>query len=878
MSTNRFFGASIAAIVVAAIPSAAYAQQTYSFDVPAEKLADSLRAIGARSGTSIAFDPALTKGKKAPAIKGVMGVNQALTTALSGSGLEARTSASGYIVAAHAADLGNEAAGGPNAGNKNSTSSLGDESATESARQQAIVVTGSNIRGIGTPTAPVTVIDRQAIDRSGYNDTQQLVRSLPQNFGGGSLGATEDGRIGPGSHAGENVGAATGLNLRGLGNDSTLVLLNGNRIAPSDVGRTVDVSLIPLAAIDRVEIVTDGSSAVYGADAVGGVVNFVLRKDYDGAESNVRFGTVTDGSLAQATVNLAIGRAWNSGGLLISGQYQEQTPLSSDERTFTSTVVRPTYIFPKYRTDSGLISGHQELAPGVTASVDALLSRKSVFNQISTKTTGQSYENVHDQENVTPRLSVDGPGDWRFDGSATYTRSHDQETFSRLIPSVKGVVLGDVASTTTDQMLLEDFKGNGSLFEIPGGKVKFAFGASQSTEKFHLLTLTKATNTFHRNVTSEYGETYVPLISPNLKIPFANELVLSAAIRHDNYSDFGGTTNERLGALWSPFADVHLRGSYSTSYRAPNASEEATASGTSAGARITSFLFPSPTGVGTVPTFVLTGNDPNLKPETAKTWSGGAEYRPHFVSGLRLSVDYYHIRFINRIAQPPFDAGALQHPDVYGSLITPLADDAAAAAFLANAIASGRTFVDFAGTGATGVRFVFNDQTQNEAQVLQSGYDLAAGYHTDIGRNSLDAHVNAAIINEIDVALAPSATSKDHVNTYSNPLHFRARGDLTWSFPSLEATAAVNYANAYTDTSASPAGRVHSLTTVDFDLRYHPIGLARWMNGFTFELSVINLFDAAPPLVHGTGSGVLYDVGNADPLGRFVTFGIRKTW
>src|SRR5205814_1484916 len=109
--------------------------------------------------------------------------------------------------------------------------------------------------------------DRQALDQSGYSRVQDFIRSLPQNFKGGGTGASEDGILtGDGQ---TNLENSSGANLRGLGNSSTLVLLNGHRVAASNYGSVVDLSLFPLASIDRIDVLTDGASAIYGADAVG---------------------------------------------------------------------------------------------------------------------------------------------------------------------------------------------------------------------------------------------------------------------------------------------------------------------------------------------------------------------------------------------------------------------------------------------------------------------------------------------------------------------------------------------------------------------------------------------------------------------------------
>src|SRR5690349_5872269 len=152
---------------------------------------------------------------------------------------------------------------------------------------ERVEITGSNIRRISSETAsPVSTFTKQDIEKSARTSVAEFLQTLavdnqgsvPKNFGGGF------------------ASGASGISLRGLGAASTLVLLNGRRIAPyglADDGQKVfvDLNLIPLEAVDRIEILRDGGSAIYGSDAIAGVVNVILRKDYRGLALNASFGT-----------------------------------------------------------------------------------------------------------------------------------------------------------------------------------------------------------------------------------------------------------------------------------------------------------------------------------------------------------------------------------------------------------------------------------------------------------------------------------------------------------------------------------------------------------------------------------------------------------
>src|SRR5690606_19798485 len=137
----------------------------------------------------------------------------------------------------------------------------------------AVVVTGTRIRG-GESASPVITIGIEDIREAGFTDLGQVIRSIPQNFSGGeNPGVAAGAETGPAGIANRNVTGGSSLNLRGLGADATLTLLNGRRLAYGGYTQTVDIAAIPVEAVDRIEIVADGASAIYGSDAVAGVAN-----------------------------------------------------------------------------------------------------------------------------------------------------------------------------------------------------------------------------------------------------------------------------------------------------------------------------------------------------------------------------------------------------------------------------------------------------------------------------------------------------------------------------------------------------------------------------------------------------------------------------
>ncbi len=153
--------------------------------------------------------------------------------------------------------------------------------------QEEVVITGSRIARASDfeSPSPVITLSHESIEKSGYSNLQQLMERIPVN-GNGAFSTR-------GNNQDSTANGAASISLRGLGADATLVLVNGRRVAVSAFAENVttnfvDINSIPVAAIERVEVLKDGSSAVYGSDAVAGVINIVLRKDFPGIRNLAR--------------------------------------------------------------------------------------------------------------------------------------------------------------------------------------------------------------------------------------------------------------------------------------------------------------------------------------------------------------------------------------------------------------------------------------------------------------------------------------------------------------------------------------------------------------------------------------------------------------
>lgn len=201
--------------------------------------------------------------------------------------------------------------------------------AAEREAVETVVVTGSRIaRGSDFESpSPVLTVDRESIERSGYNNLQQLMEKMPAN-GNGAFSTR-------GNNQDSTANGAASISLRGLGADATLLLVNGRRVAISSFAENVttnfvDINSIPVAAIERLEVLKDGSSAVYGSDAVAGVVNVILRDDFDGIETSLGYGAA-DG-YDETTASAVWGLSGDDGNITMILDYWKNSSLFNSER------------------------------------------------------------------------------------------------------------------------------------------------------------------------------------------------------------------------------------------------------------------------------------------------------------------------------------------------------------------------------------------------------------------------------------------------------------------------------------------------------------------------------------------------------------------
>ena len=302
------------------------------------------RNSGETPARKLCSRPKRLSKKSRPPSRAAFPKEKALALMLAGTGLTYRVTAQGAIVIHSTIRLLEKTSPGTSRQTVPEDSSSKDTETQGKNDLDEITVTGTHIRGTKDSPSPVLVFTRSDIDAAGVNTIQQFLQSLPQNFGGASENTI--GQIAAKSQTNNTVNGSA-PNLRGLGADATLVLINGHRVAPGNGdGSFVDISMIPLTAIDRIEIVTDGASAIYGPMpwAVSSTSSCVeIRWCGKLALSTDRSAS---GSTHDVQVGQTVGDEWTGGSAVLSYQYFDQTPLSAASRDYLQSYRCRSICFP----------------------------------------------------------------------------------------------------------------------------------------------------------------------------------------------------------------------------------------------------------------------------------------------------------------------------------------------------------------------------------------------------------------------------------------------------------------------------------------------------------------------------------------------------
>lgn len=845
----------ILTILIACEPLGAADIPTHEFDIPAAPLGEALNVLARQSGLQIAMDPREGRGVTTRPVVGTYTAQAALTELLRNTGLTFRF-LNARTVAIRAA---------PPARPQSAPNTAAAEIAPEAPLDE-VVVTGTHVRG-GETASPLLVYERVDIERSGAATAPQFLTTIPQNFGGGhSDRSNNEVSLQPDPSFG------TAVNLRGLGSGTTLVLVNGRRSALGGSAQFVDVSMIPLSAVERIDVLTDGASAIYGSDALGGVVNFVMRDDYEGAETALRAGATTHGDGDQYLASQSYGHRWDSGNALVFYEYSQSDAVFANRRPFSRDVEWAADLVPEQQRHSVYTALHQNVSDALSLSIDGLHSERS--------TGFAAWDAFAETLNVTSAGTKQYGGSlgaelrlgksWRMEVSAGMNRN-DIRNRHFAPDGVTGPGFFFYQQSTYDLEYAQTLL-SGTAWALPTGDLRLALGTSYRQESYVSSDpLSNISGTYEAR--AAFGE---------LQVPLARTVMLTLAGRYEDYTTFGETFDPKFGLRWSPSPSLRLRATYGTSFHAPSAYQLDDFNATH-----TLRNLPDPLGPnGISRTVVRLGNNADLHEETARSWTAGIDFSPLAWPGFEASLTWFRIDYSGRIQSPSLHFLQGFSDPRYAKLITRRGDmpDAEFDAFVAELL-SGRAHVSRCPvaldpvTGAcaeppSNFDAVYDSRVLNLAGLRTSGLDFLARQQLPTSVGTFDINLNVSYLFDYEQQVTSIAPYVEYVDTALNPLALRARATIDWTRGRFGIMGAVNYANRYTNNTTIPSRAIAAWTTVDLNVRYE---LAQTSIG----LFVTNALDRDPPAFTNfdlVGRPLGYDPANADPLGRTVSLQVRRRW
>ncbi|MCC6441591.1 MAG: TonB-dependent receptor, partial [Rhodanobacteraceae bacterium] len=434
-------------------------------------------------------------------------------------------------------------------------------------------------------------------------------------------------------------------------------------------------------------------------------------------------------------------------------------------------------------------------------------------------------------------------------------------------------ILNSATSVDNEQRTnLVAAKLDGPLVALPGGQVKVALGAELRRETFKQAGFVGASpvpESLDRDVRSVFAEVFVPIVGAGNSMPFLQSLDLSLSGRHDDYSDFGSTTNPKIGINWTPIDGLLVRGSYGTSFRAPGTRQLGATVGAYYLDAANSAVFANdPTrGAAQVNTVYLLGGNRGLQPEVATTYSFGVDYTPAFLPDLRTSLTYYDLEYSGVIGTP--SAVLVFSDPTLSSVIYRNPSPAQLADLLALGVP-----VNLPAPLPTIGNFL--DLRVNNLGIRKTNgidFDVNYSWTTDFG--SVFADVAGNYILQFDSQASPSSAVSNALGLGVPKSTVRAT--LGIQAGAISAAGFVNYRDGVRSNFTTPTGvsayEADPYTTVDLRLSW-TLPDSGMTAGTLLALQVNDVFDETPPFFPATdGIGGAYN-----PIGRYVGLNLRKAF
>ncbi len=869
---------------------------------------------------------------------------------------------------------------------------------------EEITVTGSRIEGVEAVGSTVIGIDRDAIKGSSYDTLDGIIKEVPAIM---ELGVTDMSRAS--AEGLDNAFYMNSANIHGVGPNSTLTLINGHRVTNNGVA--TDMNVLPAIGVERIEVAAGGSSAVYGSDAVAGVVNIIPRRTLDGVETSFRYSTGED--IERWSVGAAVGQLYDTGNFMVAYEHSFRSHLAAEDRDYfkadqtsrgggdyrtnrasPGTIIAggTTYAIPAggLTTDNvdQLVAGTENLGEPYEAMVmtpeqesdnanftvnkifgdleifaDGFYSERNFFASKAYPTADLEVPNTNawfvplpdypdlesydvainyrdmgfplyitygEQKNwqISPGFRYNLPLGFKLEGAYNYGETWSSSTYSKS-PSntdVRNAALASsdpataldvygmgrtspetiaaIATHFFEQVRDSTFKGyelnvNGPLLELPAGAMKIAVGYEGQDHSmiYGIVSANEPDDSRRpddfwrtptsREVNSGYMELYVPVFGAKNSITGINRLDVTAAIRYDDYSDVGDTTNPRFGVNYSPIEPLRFYFNYGTSFRAPSLALLERAN--MGEIRIQTTRYTLPGGGGVVEGTTLVGPNPNLRPETADTWTLGGRYA--LGKDTIIDISYFSIEYEDKVVNNRRNTTILVNEDQYaGTGVILRGAEAAAMANYYNdnfydLIVQDEDVDIWPGGDPDNVDLWVDGRSLNLAKSLTEGIDISITHNlrTDTA-GDYRFWFSGTYLTKYEEAFSKNARSIDKLNQLNTPLQFKARGGIDWHYGSFTTRGSFNFVNSYDNPIPSPIQEVDSWTTYDLSLRFNGDDidwLGSFGDGLSVTLDITNISDEDPPYVdfapNGNGGGG-WDPAAASPIGRLIGISLRKVF
>jgi len=863
---------------------------------------------------------------------------------------------------------------------------------------EEVVVTGSLIRGTEvTGSQPIT-LDSVEINSLGAANTNEILATIPQVTNFFNNRTEEDPR------ASSSI-AITRPNLRNMpgfnsaSGSVTLLLMDGHRIAPVGVlESSIDADIVMGASIDRIDVVTDGGSSLYGADAVAGVINFMTKDSFEGVKIDLNGSQGDEYNAFDAAITA--GTSWDDGSVMVSLSTSERDGFRANKRDWYKTgtysedgfepqtaaqCIQPNatqygyYYYGAYgiwtdnpgapgtglqsaggepcdvfaqstalqdqTRDNAFFSLQQELSDNMSFGLKAYYSSRvqsisgyptggdapapfdvtvnpadltpeqiAEFN-LPTPTPGQSYyypagtsfsygahpayvnksdDIEFDTWGIAPELTVNFNNGWQLRNTLYYGASENSMQNNGANTQLQNALIAsgdidpnDIASAsasdittildwsnltqTEHSLMLIRSVADGKLMDLPGGELRMAVGFEYAEDEVDFRSGSGASG-FLSNAPYSNSSRDSTSVFAELAIPVTDKLDLALAVRRDDYSDFGETTNPSIGFNFRATDWLTFFGKWNESFNAPTALDGLSVyTGRYANQTESDVLSADVRdewdGTGSV-VVILDGVLPGLEPQTAESWAFGFEAQP--AEGLRLSVNYYNIEFNDILGQlgVPSPATRLAFPEkhIWNPSVGLWSDLLAG---MANPN-FGDGVIDPADPSE--ITYIYDRRTSNFSQAEMDGIDFSLSYQHLLSSGGMMTY-GIAGNKQLGFDLTQGVETTDQL-AYNSDMN--VQGLIGFEQGGFSSRITLRYTDSSdADPGAYNQGSVDGFLTTNLVLGYNFEDGEGIYEGLTLRLNIDNVFDEDPPEYR---LGIPNLAFRNFTLGRVFKVGISKTF